>query len=114
VVEQEKGQNDMSEGYEFSTTQMAVAILATSAGCKVSMTTIEDLPDRFTKSSPVGLAVYGYEDHFVVHMDGIVEFVPSGERTENTDDWIIYLARLINNFRTKKKDRVTHQPRTPV
>jgi hypothetical protein len=113
VVEQEKGQNDMSEGYEFSTTQMAVAILATSAGCKVSMITIEDFPDRFTKNSPVGLAVYGYEDHFVVHMDGIVEFVPSGERTENTDDWIIYLARLINNFRTKKKDRVTLQPRTP-
>jgi len=97
----------MSEEYKFSVTQMAVALLATSAGCKVSMITIEDFPNRFTKSSPVGLAVYGYEDHFVVHMDGIVEFVPSGEKTEDTDDWIIYLAKLINNLRTKKKDRVT-------
>jgi hypothetical protein len=103
----EKGESYMSEEYKFSTTQMAVALLATSAGCKVSMITIEDLPNRFTKSSPVGLAVYGYEDHFVVHMDGIVEFVPSGEKTEDTDDWIIYLAKLINNLRTKKKDRVT-------
>lgn len=103
----------MSEEYKFSATQMAVALLATSAGCKVSMITIEDFPNRFTKSSPVGLAVYGYEDHFVVHMDGIVEFVPSGEKTEDTDDWIIYLAKLINNFRTKKKDRVTLRPHTP-
>lgn len=104
----------MREEYEFSTTQMAVALLATSAGCKISMITIEDFPNRFTKSSPVGLAVYGYEDHFVVHMDGIVEFVPSGEITEDTDDWITYLAKLINNLRTKKKDRVTFQPRTPI
>jgi len=103
----------MSEGYELSQIQLGIALLATSAGCEVSMVTIEDLPNRFTKSSPVGLAVYGYEDHFVVHMDGIVEFVPSGEKTEGTDDWMIYLSRLIQNFRTKKKDRVILQPRTP-
>ena len=97
----------MSEEYEFSALQLGIALLATSAGCKVSMITIEDLPNRFTKSSPVGLAVYGYEDYFVVHMDGIVEFVPSGNRTEETDDWIIYLAKLIRNLRTKKKERIT-------
>mgnify|MGYP003146095683 FL=1 len=97
----------MSEEYNFSTIQRCIALLATSAGCKVSMITIEDLPDKFTKSSPVGLAVYGYEDYFVVHMDGIVEFVPSGDRTEDTDDWIIYLAKLIRNLRTKKKERIT-------
>jgi hypothetical protein len=97
----------MSEEYNFSAIQMGIALLATSAGCKVSMITIEDLPERFTKSSPVGLAVYGYEDYFVVHMDGIVEFVPSGDRTGETDDWIIYLARLIRNLRTKKKERIT-------
>ena len=28
-------------------------------------------------------------------MDGIVEFVPSGEKSEDTDDWIIHLAELI-------------------
>ena len=97
----------MSEEYDFSTIQKYIALLATSAGCKVSMITIEDLPDRFTKSSPVGLAVYGYEDYFVVHMDGIVEFVPSGDRTVDTDDWIIYLSKLIRNLRTKKKERIT-------
>ena len=97
----------MNEEYNFSTIQRCIALLATCADCKVSMITIEDLPDRFTKSSPVGLAVYGYEDYFVVHMDGIVEFVPSGDRTEDTDDWIIYLAKLIRNLRTKKKERIT-------
>ena len=97
----------MSEEYEFSALHLGIALLATSAGCKVSMITIEDLPNRFTKSSPVGLAVYGYEDYFVVHMDGIVEFVPSGNRTEETDDWIIYLAKLIRNFRTKNKERIS-------
>ena len=97
----------MSEEYEFSALQLGIALLATSAGCKVSMITIEDLPNRFTKSSPVGLAVYGYEDYFVVHMDGIVEFVPSGNRTEETDDWIIYLAKLIRNFSTKNKERIS-------
>ena len=97
----------MSEKYDFSTIQKCISLLATSAGCKVSMITIEDLPDKFTKSSPVGLAVYGYEDYFVVHMDGIVEFVPSGDRTVDTDDWIIYLSRLIRNLRTKKKERIT-------
>lgn len=97
----------MSEEYEFSALQLGIALLATSAGCKVSMITIEDLPNRFTKSSPVGLAVYGYEDYFIVHMDGIVEFVPSGNRTEETDDWIIYLAKLIRNFRTKNKERIS-------
>ena len=97
----------MSEEYEFSALQLGIALLATSAGCKVSMITIEDLPNRFTKSSPVGLAVYGYEDYFVVHMDGIVEFVPSGNRTEETDDWIIYLAKLLRNFRTKNKERIS-------
>jgi hypothetical protein len=102
-----KRRNAMSEEYNFSAIQMGIALLATSAGCKVSMVTIEDLPNRFTKSSPVGLAVYGYEDYFVVHMDGIVEFVPSGDRTEDTDDWIIYLAKLITNFRTKNKERIT-------
>ena len=35
------------------------------------------------------------------------EFVPSGDRTEDTDDWIIYLAKLIRNLRTKKKERIT-------
>ena len=97
----------MSEEYEFRALQLGIALLATSAGCKVSMITIEDLPNRFTKSSPVGLAVYGYEDYFVVHMDGIVEFVPSGNRTEETDDWIIYLAKLLRNFRTKNKERIS-------
>ena len=97
----------MSEEYEFSALQLGIALLATSAGCKVSMITIEDLLNRFTKSSPVGLAVYGYEDYFIVHMDGIVEFVPSGNRTEETDDWIIYLAKLIRNFRTKNKERIS-------
>ena len=97
----------MSEEYEFSALQLGIALLATSAGCKVSMITIEDLPNRFTKSSPVGLAVYGYEDYFVVHMDGIVEFVPSGNRTEETDDWIIYLAKLIRNFTAKNKERIS-------
>jgi hypothetical protein len=33
--------------------------------------------------------------------------VPSGDRTEDTDDWIIYLAKLITNFRTKNKERIT-------
>ena len=97
----------MSEEYEFSALQLGIALLATSAGCKVSMITIEDLPNRFTNSSPVVLAFYGYEDYFIVHMDGIVEFVPSGNRTEETDDWIIYLAKLIRNFRTKNKERIT-------
>ena len=84
------------EKYEFSVIQKKIALLATAAGCGAGMITIDDFPNRFTKSNPVGLVIEGHEDHrIVIHMDGFVEFVPSGEKSEDTDDWIIHLAELI-------------------
>lgn len=84
------------EKYEFSVIQKKIALLATAAGCGAGMITIDDFPNRFNKSNPVGLVIEGHEDHrIVIHMDGIVEFVPSGEKSEDTDDWIIHLAELI-------------------
>ena len=85
----------MNEEYAFSKLQEGIALIATAGGCTASMVTKEDFPERFTDDNPVGLVLFQEEEKYVIHEDGIVEFVPSGEKTTDPDEWMPIVASLI-------------------
>jgi hypothetical protein len=85
----------MRKEYALSKLQEGIAMIANAGGWSVAMATKEDLPKRFTDDSPVGLILFQGEEKYVIHEDGIVMFVPSGEKTTDPDDWMPLVASLI-------------------